>query len=234
MKTVWPGVLASCLTISLCIGLATGCSTNNRHEVLNFFFTGVPPLEGEPIATGAEAQDTAQPQPVALAAQKRAALSRQPQFWVHGPYGAGECDRCHALAASAPFRARLATTEETVSTGHRPIANRLSAPPEELCISCHDTHGTSYPQTSELVFHMPIVTGMCLACHNPHQSKRRYMLRQENDYALCVQCHDADRLEQAEYHQSAPEANCTRCHNPHMGKTRMMLRVDFDESINRY
>jgi predicted CXXCH cytochrome family protein len=231
---VWPGVLAICLTILLCIGLASGCSTTTRHETLNFFFTGVPPLEGETVPTDPGAQDTAQFQSAALAKQKRMALAREPQFWVHGPYGAAECDRCHALAASAPFRARLASTEKAVSTGHKPIANRLSAPVEELCVSCHDTHEAANQPGSTLVFHTPLVTGMCNACHNPHQSRRRYMLREENNFALCTQCHDADRLKKAEYHQSAPEANCTECHNPHMGKTRMMLRVDFDESINRY
>ena len=92
------------------------------------------------------------------------------------------CGACHAQAL-APVR-----------TGHR--TDRAGA----LCTFCHDPHARTkpliarectecqkayaYPKPFE---HPPVVQG-CLACHDPHGSMERFLLKDSRP-ALCLGCH---------------------------------------------
>ena len=105
------------------------------------------------------------------------------------------------------------------------------APPEELCLGCHETKSVRAADERDLRLHGPVASGLCIGCHNPHQSNRRFMLLKKNTVELCTQCHNKAGLqERTAAHGSAPDADCLTCHNPHMGRTAMILKAEFDET----
>ena len=222
--------------VAAVIAAVAGCSPADRYEVLTFFFTGVPPLEGE-AAEGAEAEETqtAKAGPsraerirlkkIQLVNERNVRLMRAVK-WTHGPYAAQECDRCHALSASLKIGARGTAGDKP----QKSVGERLLAPPEELCLGCHETKGTRAADERGVRLHGPVASGLCIGCHNPHQSPRRFMLLKKNTVELCTQCHDKVGLqERTAAHRSAPDADCLTCHNPHMGGTAMILKAEFDE-----
>lgn len=80
----------------------------------------------------------------------------------------------------------------------------FSSPPESMCYDCHDdileTVTTSASQ------HYPVQTGNCVACHGPHGADFAPLLKSyypegfyapysEENYALCLSCHDKGAFE---------------------------------------
>jgi predicted CXXCH cytochrome family protein len=93
----------------------------------------------------------------------------------HRPLAYGRCDPCHR------FDGHL----------HKPTVR-------ELCLECHDRE-----EFSRSYGHSPVVEGDCLDCHDPHGSRRRALLLEaysgdrwigsgEEDYLLCLGCHEAE------------------------------------------
>jgi predicted CXXCH cytochrome family protein len=93
----------------------------------------------------------------------------------HRPLAYGRCDPCHR------FDGRLHST-------------RI----KDLCFECHDRE-----EYSRKYGHPPSVEGECLACHDPHGSRQRALLLASytdrrwtspggEDYALCLECHEAE------------------------------------------
>lgn len=177
--------------------LLAACSPVTRHQVLTFFFTGVPPLEGE----AAPEQPEAAPEPAAPA-RMGLPFRRAPEFWVHGPYGARACDACHA----------------TGQPGVPPVAG---IPSGELCARCHTTFVAALRPGGERWIHGPVASGECIACHDPHRSPNRYMLRAAPE-ALCARCHQPSDVAANPAHEQA-DGVCLNCHDPHGGDTRAVL-----------
>ncbi len=149
--------------------------------------------------------------------------------WSHGPYAAGECNRCHALSASLGLGKR-GGSKRKATVNMSSVGGRLLAPAEELCLGCHDTKSVEVADQRNLRLHGPVASGLCIGCHNPHQSARRYMLLGKNTVELCTQCHDKDGLKQrTAAHAKAPDPDCLACHNPHMGRTAMILKAEYNE-----
>jgi predicted CXXCH cytochrome family protein len=207
MVTVFAGM-------TLFLILLTGCDRHTKHEVLTFFFTGVPPLEGN------ESQA-----PVALIVQSEVKKAEVRKSWpsIHGPYAAGECYQCHVLKGEQ---------KEILQKGSFPnlqsLPKDLLIPKNELCNECHLTKSFAAAFTENLWIHGPVSAGMCTTCHHHHQSRYRYLLLKETSKQLCSQCHIEESITTIEEHMEDKE--CTFCHNPHLGKNRFLLKKDFFET----
>jgi len=89
----------------------------------------------------------------------------------HRPLAFGRCDSCHRYDG------------------------KLLKPVPELCLGCHGSE-----KFSRRIVHGPVKRGDCLACHDPHASRRPTLLKaryapgrridRESDVALCLGCHD--------------------------------------------
>ena len=213
--------MACVLTAAL--GLPSGCSTEARHQMLTFFFTGVP-APGEEQAKEREAEKPAGAAPASK--RTRREFFQEPQFFAHGPYGAGHCDKCHAVTASKPFRSEAAGAIKAAPAPERKsIGPRLAAPLKELCLTCHGDMAHTVAQAQGLWMHGPVANGWCVACHSPHRSARQYMLLGKNNVELCTGCHRKPDLLQTAAHQKEPEADCLACHNPHLGRSASLLKA---------
>lgn len=225
-SSAWRANTWTC-ALAAALGLAGGCSTEARHEVLTFFFTGVP-------APGAEQSDVKETKKTGEAAPatkpRRREFFQEPQFFAHGPYGAGQCDKCHAVTTSKPFRTEAAGAITAAPAAERKsIGPRLAAPLKELCLTCHGDKAYAVAQAQALWMHGPVAEGWCVACHSPHRSERQYMLLGKNNVELCTGCHRKPDLLQTAAHQKEPEADCLACHNPHSGRSASLLKAQHDE-----
>jgi predicted CXXCH cytochrome family protein len=205
------GILLIILLAGVFSIFLTGCEKHVRHKVLTFFFTGVPPLEGD---KSEEVEKEA-------GIKKPKGKKRIPSVFVHGPKAAGECFLCHDTDSTLSFK-RMKRGVGMPKLGDI-TPGRLVAPLKELCIQCH----TSKSSNGKLWVHGPLSGGVCTSCHDYHQSGFRYMLFKESSIDLCSQCHAKGYITQIEEHQSGEE--CISCHNPHIGANRLLLRKDFNE-----
>jgi len=131
---------------------------------------------------------------------------------VHAPVAAGRCEICHtAVAGSTPFE-----------SGSRHEFARVSDE-EGQCYSCHE------PLDTEAHVHDPVRQELCILCHDPHGAPRRFLLRVENDEALCLQCHRIDLHSEDGVHGPVSAGACGACHDPHQGSDRYRLRGKGDE-----
>lgn len=237
--------LSTAILIVAVGAIVAACSPATRYEVLTFFFTGVPPLEEQMAKTlpgdGTGKTEGLQPATASLSSAEKVALKKAEILqkrklrllravrWTHGPYAAAECNRCHALSASLGLGARAGGAKKG-AMNMSSVGGRLLAPAEELCLGCHETKSVQAADKRKLRLHGPVASGLCIGCHNPHQSPRRYMLLGKDTVDLCTQCHEKDGLRQrTAAHAKATKLDCLACHNPHMGRTAMILKADYDE-----
>ena len=224
-KQRWLRLLAFLLVFVAVLNAGGGCSAETRYKIKTVVFTGVPPLDGEsedgqPALSEDEQRAAEQ---ATRQAQHRQAL--RTTFWVHGPYGAGECDRCHNLTQSTTFQGDAAAIGgDPITSGSAVFASRLAIPKEQLCIGCHSSHSAAFASEHSLFIHEPSGNGACTTCHHPHQARRRFMLLNSDNRELCAGCH-----EPAGMHATDPQADCLDCHNAHMGTTTSLLRDEDDE-----
>jgi predicted CXXCH cytochrome family protein len=219
------GAASFLLSLLFIAAFVPACSTDSRHKVKTFFFTGVP----EPGKEQAEVTQTGIEAPLVKQniQHKQNGVPASP-FFLHGPFGAGQCQKCHAVTESKPFRNRLAKSGNGNITRTVNIGPRLAYPLEELCISCHSEKSQATARANGLWLHGPVAKGWCTQCHNPHKSQRQYMLQKTN-IELCNQCHLTADLQVTLEHQQNPDTDCVSCHNPHMGKFATLLRTEYDE-----
>ncbi len=204
------GTLAVLALLLLVAFALPGCS----HQVLTFFFTGVPEPGQEQIADS-----------TVKFAKRKQRVSKSNQF-VHGPFGAGACNLCHQSLSGSVF-GQQATATATADS--RRISPRLVQPLAELCIGCHSDHHPSAVESLGLWQHGPVANQQCTDCHSPHKSSRQYMLLEDSNVAMCGQCHTSSDLRHTPQHTDNPAAECTSCHNPHAGQNRLLLRAEYDE-----
>jgi predicted CXXCH cytochrome family protein len=173
---------------------AVGCvsTPEQRYRVLSFFFDGVPPPAGAEIALIPEQPGLPGELEVARARPVKA------RYTLHEPYSDKSCDQCHSSRYS----------------------NRLVAPAEELCWSCHDPE--DFPGE---VVHGPVSAGACAQCHDPHRSIHDSLLV-ESESDLCASCHDQSTFAQIEKHREEEGDHCIRCHDPHAADREYMLREE--------
>lgn len=206
------------------LSVVAGCSTTTRHKILTAIFTGVPPLEDRSTETSSAdeqviADTTSWPK-----------VARMPTFWVHGPFGARQCERCHNLSQSTNFRDDPdQATRDPLTSGSIAFASRLAMPKNELCISCHSSHSASSAKERSLQVHAPVFDGNCTVCHHPHQTQRRFMLLASDNRAVCTRCHDPTEDKVMATHVNESRVDCIECHNAHIGTTPTFLKDKDDE-----
>ena len=209
-------------------GAVSSCSHAGRHKALTILFTGVPPLEEE----GSEAEDSDSDEISAApaAGQEEAPENRRVSpFWVHRPYRARECTKCHLVGSVG----RESDASGPIRRGGPPsVGLEMTAPEDELCATCHTTKTEGFAESRGLEIHMPVAAGLCTECHHPHQSRRRYMLLGNDNTALCAECHEPHDLQRMDTESEEPGVGCVSCHNPHLGKTPLMLRSEFSERVD--
>jgi predicted CXXCH cytochrome family protein len=229
-----------CVLLASLFMVLSGCSRQARHEVLTFFFTGVPPL-GDAAApaqqTGAApAGDTRRQLEQDLDHAEKSGTMRspkppqKPQYYSHPVWLEGQCDTCHQGKNLFVF--------QTPKAGGTPAGQRvffsgggmpgpLRGSVDKLCSGCHADKTGLRAIRDHLWLHNPTAKGNCLACHDPHQSKFSGVLRRPVEQ-LCQSCHSEAALAAMPLHRTDGRP-CLDCHNPHMGKDRSMLRQEYQE-----
>ena len=137
---------------------------------------------------------------------------------IHGPVSAESCQSCHLPDQGGH-------TYPLVRTGN------------ELCTFCHVVAGTKAHQHKALeptavapttaseastANVTPATTGGCLACHDPHVSKAKFLLVTDAVETLCSRCHNLPLKKHA--HQPFAEGQCTLCHQAHQSDYGNLLR----------
>ncbi|MHC4111826.1 MAG: cytochrome c3 family protein [Planctomycetota bacterium] len=174
------------------------CDEVERHQVLTFFFDGVPPLDGEVTAEDSRMEADYRRR------QGQQVMEQSEAVWfVHEPWKNRNCNNCHEKKG----KGRLALSQSIVI-----------APVPELCYQCH----TDYPAIEPYV-HGPVAVGDCLFCHKSHKSRIAGLLKEEEPM-LCYECHETIDAAEIPGHPDEPILLCTNCHDPHAGLTRMLLK----------
>ena len=115
---------------------------------------------------------------------------------IHPPYEEKNCKGCHDFEAK----------------------NMLIAPNEQLCEICHvDFVKGNY-------VHGPVAVRDCVACHLPHNSENKSLLK-ESLSGICNKCHHEERLA-AQMHDAVIQSNmdCVDCHDAHGGDKLYFLK----------
>ncbi|MGD2110477.1 MAG: cytochrome c3 family protein [Phycisphaerae bacterium] len=181
------------IAVPVALFVAVACTTQTRHEWLDYFLDGVPPLNGgisrAPVMT-AETVDAASP---SLSSPR--AKPAKPKYYNHPEYFANRCDGCHASE----------------------FGELRMTPREGLCSSCHPDK----PPKKEFV-HGPVAVNGCLACHRYHKSLYPKVLIADAQ-ELCFHCHETDQMRTDEHHATIETERCIDCHDPHGGDDRFFL-----------
>ena len=164
---------------AVALAMLAACAGKSRHEVLTFFFDGVPPPDGFPTSTSTRGDMSAG------AAGATGTAAAPMQFFPHTPYRLNQCQSCHDAMSGLLVRpvqeglcltchARVVEEKKYV---HGPVA-------VADCSLCHHYHGSPFPG---LLLTDPIKT--CLNCHD--QSDLTEGAHHAQPDRSCTDCHDA-------------------------------------------
>jgi len=139
----------------------------------------------------------------------------------HQPYLEERCTSCHLVHASDD-----------------PLL--LAAPEEMICLTCHKQGMPPEPEKPKSAqedtksetgekgpvirsTHEPVKNGLCIQCHNGHDSQQERLLKQD-PRTLCFTCHDkAVFTDITNSHPADPEKSCATCHKPHESENSALL-----------
>lgn len=176
------------LLLSLVIILLSGCDSRSRHKTLNFFFTGVPPLEesAESIEENT-GQEQMEKKHQAAAVEIRSA---------HSYFTQKKCVKCHQSTRSIVSGGHSRASRELATDTGKPVGPIV---PYELgiCLNCHD-NPFEKKKPDEPRRHAPV---SCSACHLPHQSEYPYLLKSEAS-AICAMCHQDENHSGKGFHKT--------------------------------
>ena len=197
--------------------LVSGCGSLTKHEVLSFFFTGVPSPEEE-----------REKQQRALLAQTAGSEKSGPQtrFSTHSYFTKKKCGECHQVSSVESFGGTSRSGMPTVSFGGEANLGKTRLPLKKMCVSCHENRSAAFASTNNLWLHAVVIKGNCIICHEPHQSKYPDLLKDEPD-KLCTMCHSEGLIRLTKSHQELK--GCLECHTPHLGKDKYLLIKDYKE-----
>lgn len=122
---------------------------------------------------------------------------------THPPFDNENCGACHA------------SSEQTGSMRGFDTFKKLTA---EICSKCH-------AQVTEQFryMHGPVVNGVCLMCHSPHESDQPHLLKLASP-KVCLQCHQPNDLGPPIEAHSNPTNDCLVCHVGHGSSEHGLLR----------
>lgn len=170
--------------------------------------------------------------------------------FVHTPVKSWDCTGCHNPHAASHGKLLDADPKDICVRCHskvfpdKPVSTHKVAA-DGNCVNCHDPHGAKYKfnllkdggtlcsechkalaeRVAAVKFkHVPVEKG-CANCHDPHASANAGKLLKDNVPALCLKCHDTEKINFQKQHMNFPMANtrCTACHNPHGSNHKGLL-----------
>lgn len=199
---------------------------------------------GTAAAAAAEPPERAAPAASCVTAECHPAVAAYPQIHWSDATAPGQCQRCHQQDGDL-HEFETEDPPELCGECHEELLGAIEAaevihePAEEDCLDCHNPHGGDTPALLEeargedlrrLCFtcheraevfhgehrHQPVAEGTCSACHDPHASRHRRLLR-ARETELCAECHEQllDRIDSAEHVHDPAEDDCLDCHDPH-------------------
>ncbi|CAN5464847.1 cytochrome c3 family protein [soil metagenome] len=115
---------------------------------------------------------------------------------IHGPVAAKACNACH---------------QDDIGEHRYPLKRDLTA----TCTFCHAVAGTQTHQ------HKALEKG-CVACHRPHESEAKFLLKSDTVERVCATCHEEPMKKFA--HDPFAKGDCTLCHQPHQSDNAKLLR----------
>ncbi|SHI77095.1 doubled CXXCH domain-containing protein [Malonomonas rubra DSM 5091] len=185
------------LFIACALLALAGCDSVARHKVLTTVFDGVPELpQPERLCDEYYEQRQAYEASGKILNEKGEVVNDDRSS--HKPYAEKACNDCHS--------------------SNKDVNDGLIAPKRELCGVCHTNFITG------LNVHGPVAVGDCLACHLPHSSNHKALLKEDPD-TICATCHQEDRLAAAMHDRFVTkEISCGECHDPHSGDARYFLK----------
>ncbi len=178
------------------VALLLGCSSQNRDQLVRVFFTGVD--EPVRVARGSSGTNSASGSSTnSTVALAQGGVPVQPVVFFHKPFAERNCVACHVLAQSA----------------------QLKAVGGDLCLTCHD----KLIGKAKFV-HSPVDDGKCQLCHDPHQSKEKWLLIRKGR-AICLDCHRLAKMEKVKGHVNMGSDACQSCHDPHRSDLKKLLKA---------
>ncbi|MCF7954791.1 MAG: cytochrome c3 family protein [Phycisphaerae bacterium] len=189
------------LLIALITGafFVIGCDRKQRHELLEFFVDGVPPLGG---------WDPNDPNNPDYRNNLRANSDNAARKQLHVPGSFHKpqkpCEFCHGKKTQGKYTLPIHLIEKI----------------PDLCYNCHK----DYAKTNAHV-HGPVAVGKCRLCHEPHRSKNRHLLIKPVP-ELCFTCHNSDMINQIPSHRPELMGKCNFCHHAHAGPKKGLLRMN--------
>ena len=178
------------IALLLSLFLILGCSPKTSHQVLSFFFDGVPDFSKKELNKGGN-------QNVALANNNLPQpVNPEGILKLHPPYEEKQCTNCHdnsavgGFAMPQPalcntchpsFSEKFAWVHGPVASGyctncHYPHKSELSKllkrKGQQICTTCHDLN-----QVLENKVHASIGNADCTTCHDPHGGTNRFILK---------------------------------------------------------
>lgn len=197
------------------------CSDKTNHEVLTFFFTGIP--------NGQEQQLVAVTGDDGISSVDRQGSTDFLQS-SHNFYTSKNCEECHYAFSIRTFGEIQPFKElEDVARESKDF-NREQPVHIKSCESCHEKLSAPYAIKHNLWRHAPISKGNCTVCHVPHQSKYPKLLKDTSDQ-LCVMCHSEGNITRSKSHKNLK--SCMTCHNPHLGRDKNLLLIDYQERVSQ-
>lgn len=144
------------------------------------------------------------------------------------PVQTARCTGCHDPHGSDQPAMLLEDVHKPLTRGcadcHERGSLSTKAAGAALCNECHAQQVSRMLDASHV--HEPLAEGDCLACHAPHASRRRGLVRGEARL-VCGSCH-ADtirRHDQSETkHPPVAEGECSACHDPHSSENALFLK----------
>ena len=182
------------------------CDEVKRHQVLTFFFDGVPPLDGEVTAEDSRIEADSRN-------RRRRQVGERPEtvWFVHEPWKNRNCNLCHIRIEKAQW-----------------ALPELTAPVPELCYDCHP--GSNYSGSVDYV-QGPVAVGDCMRCHKQHNSKQEYLMKIPVP-DVCYQCHEKAGIESIADHSAELLPKCLECHVGHSSSARGLLKKDWNADPN--
>src|SRR5262245_34735761 len=126
--------------IGLCVlAVLVGCTTENKHKWLSFFFDGVP-APGATNVTAVVYDENGRPLEKGSFASTNIAAPIKAVFTPHPPYEERKCTECHESRFSV----------------------KMKAPQGQVCFACHKELEKTFSPAK--VTHQPVENGKCSSC----------------------------------------------------------------------
>ncbi len=138
--------------------------------------------------------------------------------FLHRPLKTKDCLICHQIDSTNESHRGRKGAHPSV----RPFTMEKIT---ELCLSCHEGLKKAFAQKSSWTIHSAIEERSCIACHSPHGSEHRYLVRKDSIKNLCLSCHDILKGERSSLHSPvSEERGCLNCHTVHYSQHKNLLK----------